>query len=222
MQKMTFPRLKIQNFPRKAHSRTPPPFVQGLAATVKFQNGFAPRVPFLARVPPPCSLHFPRMFPLGKEIIMPLRQLRFFSLSQTIDNQEETDGGSATLAPAFPVPIVWIVSGRTSVWSLFCDTENVHTLRIKFCNKFFVIFRGDSTKQVLVKILCMAVSSSTVLCVHIILSNLFILEEILSCSAFSHFPFQRLSGGRQFVFTDGDNCEMKRILKEHIHYVPNR
>ena len=52
---------------------------------------------------------------------------------------------------------------------------NIHTLRIEFCNKSFVVFPGDSTIQVLVKILCTAFAPHVYIVLHIVLSNLFIL-----------------------------------------------
>jgi hypothetical protein len=141
-----------------------PPFCARSRNNGKISKWFRPwSALFSQGPPPPCSLHTP--------------QPRSQALSSWEGNNHRWRNGVATVAlffaesdrrqpgrdgwrisnilvpqPAFPVPIFWIVYGQTSVWSLFCDTENVHTLRIKFCNKFFVIFHGDSTIQVIVKI----------------------------------------------------------------------
>jgi hypothetical protein len=52
---------------------------------------------------------------------------------------------------------------------------NIHS--IEFCNKFFIVFRGDSTIQVLVQILGTAFAPHVYIVPHIVLSNLFILER---------------------------------------------
>ena len=81
--------------------------------------------------------------------------------------------------------------------------------------KFFIVFRGDSTIQILVRILDMAFSphvySILVLCFILCFLILLYWKEVLQCI----FPFKGCrEADMQFIFTDGDNYKIKRIVED--------
>jgi hypothetical protein len=125
------------------------PFCARSKTTVKFQTESGPGVPILVKAhapptpsafeklphpPPPLLRNFrglnfvPRLFTLGKEIIMALRQLRYFSPSRTMGNREDRDGKSVTLALypirfqslSFEFSMVGFLCGLYSVTQRLC------------------------------------------------------------------------------------------------------